>query len=116
VSNYVSRPGRRAGLLGALILCLIVAPGGAASARAAATPPAGSPIRAAFPADSYTFGVGPTQPSNGYAYLVAKHENWTARVVGLPGSGYVRVAIPNNVGYEYIVKLLKAELQTLRVH
>lgn len=50
----------------------------------------------AFLGDSYTFGVGATEPTDGYAYLVAKHENWNASVVGLPGSGYVRVAIRDN--------------------
>jgi hypothetical protein len=89
VPKYVSRPGRRAGVLGALIVAL----GGAAGARAAATRLTGLPVRAALLGDSYTFGVGATQPTDGYAYLVAKDENWTARVVGLPGSGYVRVAI-----------------------
>ena len=68
--------------------------GGLATARAAATPAAArAPFDAAFLGDSYTFGVGATQPSDGYAYLVARAEHWTARIVGLPGSGYVRVAI-----------------------
>lgn len=65
----------------------------AANAHAAAITPTDSPVHVAFLGDSYTFGVGASEPTDGYAYLVAKHENWTARVVGLPGSGYVRVAI-----------------------
>ncbi len=91
--SYVSRLGRRAGLLGALILCLIAALSDGPRARAATTTPVASPVHVAFLGDSYTFGVGATQPTDGYAYLVAKSEDWTARVVGLPGSGYVRVAI-----------------------
>jgi lysophospholipase L1-like esterase len=65
----------------------------AANAHATAITPTDSPVHVAFLGDSYTFGVGASEPTDGYAYLVAKHENWTARVVGLPGSGYVRVAI-----------------------
>lgn len=61
----------------------------AASARAAA---ATAPVDAAFLGDSYTYGVGASQPSHGYAYLVARAERWSADVVGLPGSGYVRIA------------------------
>jgi lysophospholipase L1-like esterase len=67
--------------------------GGPSRARAAGPLPALSPVHTAFLGDSYTFGVGATKPTDGYAYLVARAENWTARVVGLPGSGYVRVAI-----------------------
>jgi lysophospholipase L1-like esterase len=104
----------------------------AAGARAAAITPTDSPVDVAFLGDSYTFGVGASEPTDGYAYLVAKHENWTARVVGLPGSGYVRVAIrddkniaaginytaghPNDLGYAHIARLLEADLQTLGVH
>jgi hypothetical protein len=55
--------------------------------------PVSSAVHVAFLGDSYTFGIGAAQPTDGYAYLVAKAESWTARVVGLPGSGYVRVAI-----------------------
>ncbi|HTU28397.1 MAG TPA: SGNH/GDSL hydrolase family protein [Solirubrobacteraceae bacterium] len=50
------------------------------------------PVHAAFLGDSYTFGVGATVRTDGYAYLVARAEHWTADVVGLPGSGYVRIA------------------------
>lgn len=65
----------------------------AAEPHAATPATARPPFDAAFLGDSYTFGVGATQPTDGYAYLVARAEGWTARVVGLPGSGYVRVAI-----------------------
>lgn len=51
------------------------------------------PVDVAFLGDSYTYGIGATAHSDGYAYLVAKAEHWTAKIVGLPGSGYVRVAI-----------------------
>lgn len=61
--------------------------------RAAALPSTTGPVHAAFLGDSYTFGVGATEPTDGYAYLVARDERWTSRVVGLPGSGYVRVAL-----------------------
>ena len=91
--SYVSRAARAASLAG-LIIALIVSLGGSpARAGAAPTAPAVAPVHVAFLGDSYTFGVGATQPSSGYAYLVAQAEKWTARVVGLPGSGYVRVAV-----------------------
>jgi len=95
VPNHVSRLGRGAGLAGALLLCLIITLSAAAGrARADGTvAPVTAPVHVAFLGDSYTFGVGATEPTNGYAYLVARDENWTSRVVGLPGSGYVRVAI-----------------------
>jgi lysophospholipase L1-like esterase len=84
------RLGRGAGLVGALLTCLILLlSGGATRAHAAGT----LPVHAAFLGDSYTFGIGATQPTDGYAYLVSQAENWTSRVIGLPGSGYVRVAI-----------------------
>ena len=51
-----------------------------------------APIHTAFLGDSYTFGIGATEPTDGYAYLVSRAEKWTSRIVGLPGSGYVRVA------------------------
>lgn len=91
--NYVSRLCRAAGLAGALLISLILSLGGAATAGAAIAPPSDAPVHVAFLGDSYTFGIGATQPTDGYAYLVAQAEHWTARVVGLPGSGYVRVAI-----------------------
>ncbi len=96
--NHVSRLGRGAGLVGALLLCLFISLSSATGrARAAGNVvPVGSPVHVAFLGDSYTFGVGATEPTDGYAYLVARDENWTARVVGLPGSGYVRVAIRDN--------------------
>lgn len=50
------------------------------------------PVHAAFLGDSYTFGVGANVRTDGYAYRVARAEHWSADVVGLPGSGYVRVA------------------------
>ncbi|HLI58333.1 MAG TPA: SGNH/GDSL hydrolase family protein [Solirubrobacteraceae bacterium] len=58
--------------------------------------PVPGPVRAAFLGDSYTFGVGASERTNGYAYLVAQAEGWSADVVGLPGSGYVRVAEKDN--------------------
>jgi lysophospholipase L1-like esterase len=51
-----------------------------------------APVDVAFLGDSYTYGTGATEPTDGYAYLVARAEGWSAKVVGLPGSGYVRVA------------------------
>jgi len=94
VPNHVSRLGRGVGLIGAILTCLFVLlSGGATRAHAAGTPRVETPVHAAFLGDSYTFGVGATEPTNGYAYLVSKAEDWTSRVVGLPGSGYVRVAI-----------------------
>lgn len=51
------------------------------------------PVHVAFLGDSYTYGIGASEHSQGYAYLVAKAEHWTAKIVGLPGSGYVRAAI-----------------------
>jgi hypothetical protein len=50
------------------------------------------PVHAAFLGDSYTYGVGARDRTDGYAYRVARAEHWSADVVGLPGSGYVRVA------------------------
>jgi lysophospholipase L1-like esterase len=94
VPNSVSRLGRGVGLTGAVVICLIVLLGwGPGRAGATAPVSAITPVHTAFLGDSYTFGVGATRPTDGYAYLVARDENWTARVVGLPGSGYVRVAI-----------------------
>jgi lysophospholipase L1-like esterase len=85
---------RGVGLAGALVICVIALLGwGPSRAGAAGSVSAITPVHTAFLGDSYTFGVGATRPTDGYAYLVAEHENWTARVVGLPGSGYVRVAI-----------------------
>ncbi len=92
--NYVSRSGRRVGLIGALLTCLcLFLTGTPTRARAAGIAPTAVPVHAAFLGDSYTFGVGASQPTDGYAYLVSRAEKWTARIVGLPGSGYVRVAI-----------------------
>jgi lysophospholipase L1-like esterase len=94
VPNFVSRAGRGFVLIGALLGCLcLFLSGGTTRARAAGTTPMAAPVHAAFLGDSYTFGVGATEPTDGYAYLVSKAEAWTSRVVGLPGSGYVRVAI-----------------------
>ncbi len=91
--SYVSRLGRGVGLVSALLTCLILlVSGGASRARAAGILPTEAPVHAAFLGDSYTFGIGATQPTDGYAYLVSRAEDWTSRVVGLPGSGYVRVA------------------------
>jgi lysophospholipase L1-like esterase len=59
----------------------------------APAPAPASPVHAAFLGDSYTYGVGATVHTDGYAYLVARAEHWSAAVVGLPGSGYVRVAL-----------------------
>jgi GDSL-like Lipase/Acylhydrolase family len=58
---------------------------------------ASASFQAAFLGDSYTYGVGATRPSEGYAYLVAEAEHWNADVVGLPGSGYVRIATHDNM-------------------
>lgn len=93
--DSVSRLSRRTGLLGALLILLVLMLcASTTKADAAGTPtPAREPVHVAFLGDSYTFGVGATEPTDGYAYLVAKAENWTAKVIGLPGSGYVRVAI-----------------------
>jgi lysophospholipase L1-like esterase len=99
VPRYVSHA--RLGVASVLFttLALIL---GAISALTALTPPgvaqatllpAPGPVHAVFLGDSYTFGVGATVPTDGYAYLVARAEHWTSRVVGLPGSGYVRVAL-----------------------
>ena len=51
-----------------------------------------APVHVAFLGDSYTYGVGASVRSDGYASLVAQAERWSADVIGLPGSGYVRVA------------------------
>jgi len=58
-------------------------------ASASATTP---PVRAAFLGDSYTYGVGASVRTNGYAFLVSQAEHWDSTIVGLPGSGYTRVA------------------------
>ncbi len=90
--SYVSRPAR---ILPALCLSVLLSlglSGATASASSKGTPPSKSAVYSAFLGDSYTFGVGATRPTDGYAYLVAGAEHWTAKVVGLPGSGYVRVA------------------------
>lgn len=52
----------------------------------------GAPVHAVFLGDSYTEGIGATQHSDGYAYLVAEALGWSADIIGLPGSGYTRVA------------------------
>lgn len=92
--NYVSRSGRGVGLVSAILTCLLLLfTSTATRARAAASTVIAAPVHTAFLGDSYTFGIGATQPTDGYAYLVSKAEGWTSRVVGLPGSGYVRVAI-----------------------
>jgi lysophospholipase L1-like esterase len=94
VPSYVSRLRRGVGLVSAVLTCLILlASGGASRAHAAGILPTEAPVHTAFLGDSYTFGVGATEPTDGYAYLVSRAEDWTSRVVGLPGSGYVRVAI-----------------------
>jgi lysophospholipase L1-like esterase len=88
VPVHISRLGRGVGLLGALvILALCAASNAVASASASQTP-----VRAAFLGDSYTYGVGASQHTNGYAYLVAQAEHWDATISGWPGSGYVRHA------------------------
>lgn len=93
VPLHISRLGRGGGLAGALLTCLLLLLAcSAGRADAAATGAVSTPVHAAFLGDSYTFGIGATQPTDGYAYLVARAEHWNARVVGLPGSGYVRVA------------------------
>lgn len=76
-----------------LSFAVLLAGRSATFSRAAALPPATGPVHAAFLGDSYTFGVGATEPTDGYAYLVARDEGWPSRVVGLPGSGYVRIAL-----------------------
>jgi hypothetical protein len=97
VPDYVTRAGRGVGLIAALVtgLCLSLS-GGTTAARATGIAPTVTAVHTAFLGDSYTFGVGATEPTNGYAYLVSKAEGWNSRVVGLPGSGYVRVAIRDN--------------------
>lgn len=91
--NYFSRASRAFSLTAVLLTCLVTALANPAGrAHAADTAPVDTSVHVAFLGDSYTFGVGATRRTDGYAYLVAKADNWSARVVGLPGSGYVRVA------------------------
>lgn len=52
----------------------------------------GAPVHAAFLGDSYTYGIGASQPSDGYAYLISEALHWNVDIIGLPGSGYTRVA------------------------
>ncbi len=52
----------------------------------------GAPVHAVFLGDSYTYGIGASQPSNGYAYLISEALHWNVDIIGLPGSGYTRVA------------------------
>jgi lysophospholipase L1-like esterase len=61
----------------------------------------GASVDVAFLGDSYTLGTGASTYSDGYAYQVAKAEGWTAKVVGLPGSGYVRIAIDTHKRIDY---------------
>ena len=82
----------------AVTFTLVVLCGGGTLADASIVPSAPvhaapAPVHAAFLGDSYTYGVGATVRTDGYAYLVARAEHWNADIVGLPGSGYVRVAI-----------------------
>jgi len=55
--------------------------------------PIGAPVHAVFLGDSYTYGIGATVPSNGYAYLLSEALHWNVDIIGLPGSGYTRVAL-----------------------
>jgi lysophospholipase L1-like esterase len=90
-SSRVARLATAAAALTTLALC-----GGSTLADAQIAPvpiPLIAPVHTAFLGDSYTYGVGATVHTDGYAYLVARAEHWTADVVGLPGSGYVRVAL-----------------------
>jgi lysophospholipase L1-like esterase len=97
VPNYVTRASRGVGLIAALVtgLCLLLS-GATTPARATGIPATDGAVHTAFLGDSYTFGIGATELTNGYAYLVSRAENWNSRVVGLPGSGYVRVATHDN--------------------
>lgn len=79
---------RGVAILAAALTSLVVCAG----TGRASTDPVIAPPHVAFLGDSYTYGVGATAPTDGYAYLVARAEHWTAKIVGLPGSGYVRIA------------------------
>lgn len=108
LKRWASRKDRRMGypsrvffkrLLVLLVaVCLFAGAGSAVSSASRASEPSApsngipAPVQAAFLGDSYTYGIGATKPTDGYAYLVAKDEHWTADIVGLPGSGYVRIA------------------------
>lgn len=52
----------------------------------------GAPVHAVFLGDSYTYGIGATQRTDGYAYLLSEALHWNVDIIGLPGSGYTRVA------------------------
>ena len=52
----------------------------------------GAPVHAVFLGDSYTYGIGATRFSDGYAYLISEALHWNVDIIGLPGSGYTRVA------------------------
>jgi lysophospholipase L1-like esterase len=74
---------RRAAALGAVIwVALFIAAGASGAGRA--------PVHVAFLGDSYTYGVGASPRTDGYAYLVTSAEHWAGTVAGWPGSGYVR--------------------------
>ena len=54
-------------------------------------------VRVAFLGDSYTYAVGARERTDGFAYRVARYQHWSADVVGLAGSGYVRVSQRDNL-------------------
>lgn len=54
-------------------------------------------VHVAFLGDSYTYAVGASERTDGFAYRVAGYEHWSADVVGLAGSGYVRVSQKDNL-------------------
>jgi lysophospholipase L1-like esterase len=108
---FTTRPARLAAVVISLSLCLCC--GGAAATRRPLILPGvslpslvpgvnssgvpvvnqiGAPAQVVFLGDSYTYGIGATQRSDGYAYLISEALHWDVDVIGLPGSGYTRVA------------------------
>ena len=108
---FTTRPARCAAVVISVSLCLCC--GGAAATRGPLIlPGVGAPTLVprrqlrrrsrpepdrrtgsfVFLGDSYTYGIGATQRSNGYAYLISEALHWDVDIIGLPGSGYTRVA------------------------
>jgi lysophospholipase L1-like esterase len=54
-------------------------------------------VHVAVLGDSYTYAVGASERTDGFAYRVAGYEHWSADVIGLAGSGYVRVSQRDNL-------------------
>ena len=50
----------------------------------------GAPVHAVFLGDSYTYGIGATRPSDGYAYLISEALDWNVDIIGLPGCEHLR--------------------------